>query len=74
MLGRTLLHNNASNGKAYVFSAELVKGNVIFMDPQTGEFAADKHFSMQKSPLFGIARVDKLKINDYINGTVEVNK
>lgn len=23
MLGRTLLHNNASNGKAHVFSAEL---------------------------------------------------
>ena len=46
----------------------------MFVDPQTGEFAADKYFSMQKSPLFGIARVDKLKIDNYINGTVEVNK
>ena len=60
--------------EGHVFSAELVNGKVMFVDPQTGEFNADKYFSRQKSPLFAIARVDNLKINDYINGVVEVNK
>ena len=71
---RATIYVDYGNGKAHVFSAELINGKVIFIDPQTSEFGADKHFSRQKSPIFGIARVDNLKINDYINGVVEVNK
>ena len=71
---RATIYVDYGNGKAHVFSAELVNGKVMFVDPQTGEFNADKYFSRQKSSLFAIARVDKLKIDDYINGVVEVNK
>ena len=50
---------------AHVFCAEVVNGKVVFVDPQTGEIGVDRYFSEQKNPNIGIARVDKLKIDDY---------
>lgn len=68
----------ASSGRRYqeahVFSAEVIDGKVVFVDPQNGDIDAEKYFSEQKVGFFGIARVDNLKINDYIKEVVEAKK
>jgi hypothetical protein len=58
----------------HVFSAEMINGNVVFVDPQTGERGVERYFYEQKNPVIGIARVDNLKINDYIMEAVEVKQ
>ena len=43
-------------------------------DPQTGEYNPTGNFPDQKVGTIKVARVDNLKINDYIMEAVEVKK
>ena len=71
---RATIYIDYGDDGAHVFSVENINDEIIFIDPQTGECNVDYLFHMQKSNLFGIARVDNLKIDDYIKGVVEVNR
>ena len=71
---RATVYVDWEDGTAHVFSAEMVKGKVVFVDPQTGAYNPPENFPDQKTGTIMVTRVDNLKINDYIIEAVEVKK
>jgi hypothetical protein len=71
---RATVYVDWEDGTAHVFSAEMVNGKVVFVDPQTGEYNPRGNFPDQKTGTIMVTRVDNLKINDYIMEAVEVKK
>ena len=71
---RATVYVQWNSREAHVFCAEVVSGKVIFVDPQSGEYGVERYFSEQKSPFVALARVDKLKIDDYSKKAAEAKK